>query len=67
MRNHLVYELAREIFEWAPDSRYVELFVNGKYQGVYLVVEPVTNGESRLNLSEIGLSTGETAYVIKRG
>lgn len=66
IRNRLTYGLAREIFEWAPDSRYAEVFLNGEYQGVYLVVEPVTNGESRLRLSEFGLLSGETAYVVKR-
>lgn len=66
MRNKLVYELGQELFEWAPDSRYVEVFVNGKYQGVYLAVEPVTNGETRLRLCEFGLASGETAYVVKR-
>lgn len=66
IRNRLVYNLAREVFPWAPDSRYCEVFVDGKYQGLYLAVEPVTNGESRLRLSEFGLLSGETAYVVKR-
>lgn len=66
MRNRLVYELGRELFEWAPDSRYVEVFVNGEYQGVYLAIEPVTNGEARLRLCEFGLSSGECAYIVKR-
>ena len=66
VRNRLVYGLGREIFEWAPDCRYLELFVDGEYQGVYLAVEPVTNGESRLRLCEFGLASGETAYIVKR-
>lgn len=66
LRNRLAYELGREIFEWAPDSRYVELFINGEYMGVYLAVEPVTNGESRLRLADFGLISGETAYIVKR-
>lgn len=66
IRNKLVYDLARELNEWAPDSRFVELFVDGEYQGVYLAVEPVTNGESRLRLSEFGLLSGETAYIVSR-
>ena len=60
IRNKLVYDLARELNGWAPDTRFVELFVDGKYQGVYLAVEPVTNGESRLRLAEFGLLSGET-------
>lgn len=66
IRNKLVYDLARELNGWAPDTRFVELFVDGEYQGVYLAVEPVTNGESRLRLSEFGLLSGETAYIVNR-
>lgn len=66
MRNRMVYEVGRMLFEWAPDSRYVEVFIDGKYQGVYLAVEPVTNGESRLRLSKFGLLSGETPYLVKR-
>lgn len=66
MRNCMVYEMAREMFEWSPDARYCEVFVNGQYKGVYLAVEPVTNGAGRLRLSEFGLLSGECAYVVKR-
>lgn len=66
IRNRLVYGIGREMFEWTPDCRYVELFIDGQYQGVYLAVEPVTNGESRLRLCEFGLASGETAYIVKR-
>lgn len=66
IRNKLMYDLARECNGWAPDSRFVELFLDGEYQGVYLAVEPVTNGASRLRLSEFGLISGETAYVVDR-
>lgn len=66
LRNRIAYQISRELFEWAPDSRFCEVFVNGEYQGVYLAVEPVTNGVSRLRLNEFGLLSGETAYVLKR-
>lgn len=66
IRNKLVYDLARELNGWAPDSRFVEVFLDGEYQGVYLAVEPVTNGASRLRLSEFGLLSGETAYIVSR-
>ena len=66
VRNRLLYELAGEIFEWAPHTRYCELFLNGRYQGVYLAVEPVTVGQSRLDLSRYSLMSGETAWLVKR-
>lgn len=66
IRNSLVYDTARKCMEWAPDSRFVEVFIDGKYQGVYLAVEPVTNGESRLRLSTFGLVSGQTSFILKR-
>lgn len=66
LRNALMYGLSKDILEWAPDSRFCEVIVNGEYLGVYLAVEPVTNGEFRLRLSKFALLSGETAYVIKR-
>ncbi len=65
-RNYMVYNLSSEIMEWAPECRYVELFENGKYKGVYLAVEPVTNGEGRLRLSTFGLLNSETSYILAR-
>lgn len=65
-RNYVAYHLAGEILEWAPECRYVELFLNGQYRGVYLAVEPITNGEGRLRLSTFGFLSGETAYIISR-
>lgn len=66
LRNRVLYQISREIFEWAPDSRFCEVFVNGEYRGVYLAVEPITTGETRLQLSDFGLLSGETAYIVKR-
>lgn len=66
MRNRMVYQLGKEIMPWAPDTRFTEVFLDGIYQGVYLAAEPVTNGESRLRLSEFGLLSGETSYIVKR-
>lgn len=66
VRNKLMYDLARDLGDWAPDSRFVELFEDGVYRGVYLAVEPVTNGEARLRLSEFGLLSGHTAYITYR-
>lgn len=66
LRNYLVYTLASETMEWAPECRFIELFCDGKYQGVYLAEEPVSNGAGRLRLSTFGLLTGECAYIVGR-
>lgn len=66
MRNHLIYKLSREIFDWAPDTKFCELFLDGKYQGIYVATEAIENDKNRLDLKEFGLLTGETAYIVKR-
>jgi hypothetical protein len=52
--------------EWAPDSRYFELYVDNEYQGVYLAVEPISSGNERIKLEPFGLLSGETPYIIRR-
>ncbi|MFM9984056.1 MAG: CotH kinase family protein [Flavobacteriales bacterium] len=51
IRNALVYSLWKEMGYWAPQSRYVELILNGNYQGVYLIMEKIEVNKSRLNLA----------------
>lgn len=66
VRNKLLYDVSGEILPWAPESKYIELFIDGEYQGLYLAVEPITNGPSRLNLTEFGLLSGQTSYIVHR-
>ena len=70
MRNAAGYAMARQLGRWAPDTRFVELYLNGRYKGLYLVVEKITRSKSRLNLprpagaeQEGDLSGG---YIIRR-
>ena len=66
VRNALVYQLGQGLEVWAPDTRFAEVFENGLYRGIYLVVQPVTESKSHLNLSDYGLASGQTAYIVKR-
>ena len=51
LNNKLVFDLASQVgFEWSPDSRYVDLYLNGQYRGLYLLTEKVELHPSRLNL-----------------
>lgn len=66
MRNSLVYNLAHSFELWSPDAAYAELFVNGDYMGLYLVLEPVNAEAGRLELSDYSLASGQTAYIVRR-
>lgn len=66
IRNRLMYSLSRDLMEWAPDSRFFELYVDNEYQGIYLAVEAISNGDERIKLEPFGLLSGETPYIIRR-
>lgn len=51
VRNSLALEIARRTsLGWTPSWRFVDVFLNGKLQGLYLLVEAVDVKKQRLNL-----------------
>ncbi|MEG1548711.1 MAG: CotH kinase family protein [Clostridia bacterium] len=66
LRNYITFGVCRGMFEWSPDTRFCELFIDGKYQGVYLIIEPITVGPGRIELTPFGLLSGQTAYLVHR-
>ena len=49
--NRLALDLAAQSgLGWTPDSRYVEVYVNGSYLGLYLLTEKITAQPGRLEL-----------------
>jgi len=50
LRNVLVYELGRQFGHYAPRTRFIELFVDDEYQGLYVLIERVRRDNDRVNL-----------------
>ncbi len=51
LNNKLVFDLAsRAGFDWSPDCRFVDLYLNGEYSGLYLLTEKIEVHPNRLNL-----------------
>jgi len=65
VRNHLMYSVSREIMHWASDSRFVELYINGNYAGIYVLLESVKASPNRVALADYSLQTGETPYILQ--
>ena len=54
LRNSFVFDLADEIgLLYSSKSKHVDLYINGEYQGNYLVCESVEVGESRVNITDL--------------
>jgi hypothetical protein len=55
LRNHLAFQLAQQTrLAWTPETRYVELVLNGVPQGLYVLTEQVEQGETRVALPKGG-------------
>jgi hypothetical protein len=53
VRDALILELARRIMPWAPRTRFVEMVLNGKYEGIYLAAEKIKRGKDRVDISKL--------------
>ena len=50
IRNKIMLDWAKEMSDrYTPSGKYVDLFVNGEYQGLYLLTETIEDGEYRVN------------------
>ena len=66
LRNYLCYNLSGEIMNYAPNVRFCELFLNGEYMGVYLLMEKVTySSNGRINISRTDPDMVETSYIVQ--
>ena len=53
IRNSVMYKLAKSLGMNASDFQNVELYIDGKYQGIYLLCEKVNINASRVNITEL--------------
>lgn len=53
LRNAYSSYIAKNIFSnqrWSPDNRFITLFINGRYEGLYQIYEKIEQHENRLDL-----------------
>lgn len=53
MRNYLAYYLYNAMGFYAPRTRLCEFFLDGQYQGVYLLLEKIKRDKERVNISKL--------------
>lgn len=70
MRNALAYSIGRELGRWNPRGRFVELFLDGKYNGLYMLSEVPRADNKRIPVNKPApdMSMGDLSggYVIRR-
>jgi len=65
MRNYLCMNVSAEIMGYAPRVRYCELFVDGDYKGVYLMMETVSYGADRVNVTKYKDGDIVSSYILR--
>ena len=55
LRNYITMEMARDVgLQYTTECKLVDLYVNGRYRGNYLLTEKIEIGAERVNVSEKG-------------
>ena len=67
IRNYMWYNITGEFMGYAPNVRFCEVILNGEYQGLYVMVETITNGEDcRLDITEPVDGSTETGWLLRQ-
>jgi len=70
LRNYMCLNLGAKIMGYAPEVRYCEVFQKEgeqyKYLGVYLLMESVKQGESRVDIPDYDAHFAEASYLLCR-
>jgi len=53
MRNVLTMHLARSMGQYASRTEYVDLFINGDYQGIYVLMEKIKRDKDRVDVAKL--------------
>ena len=66
IRNYLAYNIVGEIMDYSPNVRFCEMFLNGEYQGLYLITEKISfNKNGRVKLTPTDSKNLDTSYILK--
>ena len=60
IRNSVTYELAGRLgFDFTPETKQVNLYINGQYMGLYCLTEKVQINKERINITNLEDATDE--------
>ncbi len=70
IHNYFTYHFGNALpgIGFSPDSRFVEVYINNKYKGIYLLTEQVQVNKGRVDIDESGVDDGtieDTGYLLE--
>lgn len=65
MRNYMWMNISAQVMGYAPNVRFCEVLLDGKYQGVYVLMEMVTVQEGRVELTKYRDGDPICSYLVR--
>lgn len=65
VRNYICLNIGAEIMGYAPNVRFCEVFVDGSYQGVYLMMETIARDENRVSIRKNKERDFAYSYIVR--
>jgi len=63
IRNTLIYDLSNQIGMYASRTKYVQLYIDGSYLGLYVLMEKMKRDKSRVNISKMATTDNDASQV----
>lgn len=65
IRNYMFMNISAEVMGYAPNVRFCEVVIDGKYQGLYVLMETIKYGEGRVDITEYNENSPITSYILR--
>ena len=65
IRNYMWMNISAEVMGDAPDVRFCELVLDGEYQGLYLLMETISEGPGRVDLTDYTSGDPVCSYIVR--
>lgn len=66
IRNYIAMNLFGCFMPYTPDVRFVELFLDGEYQGLYVLMETIKHDSNRVDIQDTDSKSVDTSFLVKR-
>ncbi|RLD80615.1 MAG: hypothetical protein DRJ10_07205 [Bacteroidetes bacterium] len=53
LRNAITYHLGRKMGDWQPRYKFCEVYLNGNYHGVYMLIEKIKRDGNRVDVNKL--------------
>ncbi len=65
IKDYVYFNIAGQIVPETPDVRFCEVFEDGDYKGVYLLMETVSVGEGRIDITPYSNTVSDSSYILE--